>query len=721
MKLKDLIAATEWRPSRRYGLDRPRVSVLLPAFCGGQGGPLLRSARSLLAQSLAELELIVVDDASADGGADPIRQLMAEDDRVSCLRHPRSVGLPAVAAYEAFLKARAEYLLTVFNDVAFQRGAIRELLAAAMRHAGSIVHGCMETSSRDPVNKRCRDLPLGCEPEGQVRLRGWNYIPTSAALLPRRVLESVGFYDPHAAMSGMFDWDLWRRAADGYPITAVPVVVGREHGPAAADAPAASLDPWQGHEWMATPRNERLRPGAIEQYDVLTVPAGLSREAALAAQEIAATFRDKFWYAAASGRPEGGNGRLAGGDRSADARLLVLTPGHNACTTLYFDHLPAPLDPRVRIAYPDTHGPEEMIGATAVVLVRGVLEMAPWIDDAARLQVPCYYFLDDNFMLLGGLGGEFSFLRGYTDDALRERLRGFAGVLLSTRRLIEYFRQRRLHPNLLYYPPIARKPAWKDAPPAPPKAAGALRIAFFGGEHRVPAFRELVFPAIAEIARQRPVELFAAGMDEAPLPAAEGLKTVCVPRQPSYDIALARMAACEIDLLVHPNSGTPNNEYKTCNVLINAWAMGAAPLVSDGPPYSSLPSDSGAILCGSDRQSWREAIRRHADDAQRRESLRQNLDAFCRRHYGGEENAAAIEAILAAHAAPGPALRDARWRRTLERVRRSAAAGPPRAFVEGVGRRVARRILDSWAGPAVRRVRHMLIPRPQPQAHEVNP
>jgi hypothetical protein len=722
MKVKKLIAATEWRPSRRYGLDRPRVSVLLPAFCSGQSGLFLRSARSVLAQSLADLELIVVDDASTDAAADQIRQLMAEDKRVSCLRHPRSVGLPALAAYEAFLKARAEYLLTAFSEIVFRRDAIRDLLAAAIRHGRSIVHGYVETFLRDSANKRKRGLLLDCESEGQAKLRGLNYIPDAAALLQRRVIENVGFYDPHAAMSGTFDWDLWRRAADGYAIMAVPVLVGREHAPAGGDlpSPAAPLDPWQAHEWMETPRNARLRPGAIEQYDVLAAPAGLSREAAAAAQEISATFREKLCRAAgAAARPGGGNGRLAGGDRAADGRLLVVTPAHMASTTLYFEHLPSALGSRVRIAYPGPHGPAEMIGASAVVFVRDVLGMAPWVDCAARMQVPCYYFLDDNFMLLGGLGGQYAYLRNYTDDAVRRRLRGFAGVLLSSRRLIDYFREKGLHSKLLYYPPIARKPAWRDTPLAPPKAMGTMRIATFGGYHRLPAFREQVFPAIAEIARERPVQLFAAAMGERSLPVAENLKVVYLPFEPSYDIALARLAACEIDLLVHPNSDTPNNEYKTCNVLISAWAMGAAPLVSDAPPYNGLRSENVAMLCAPDKRSWREAIRRHAEDAGLRESLRRNLDAFCMQHYGGEENAAAMQAIFASHPAPDAALRDVRRQRTLEQVRRGAVARPPRAFLDGVGRRAARKILDSWAGPAVRRLRHLLTLRPQPQMHDM--
>jgi hypothetical protein len=742
MKVKDIIAASQWRPSRRYGVDRPRVSVLLPTFCRGQSGLFLRSARSVLDQSLAELELIIVDDASTDGTAGQIAELMAQDERVSLLRHPRNVGLPAVSEYEAFRKARAEYLAFAFDDDEFYPSALAELLAGLQAGKHSIVHGTVDLSAYDPILRRKTKTCLGREPNGQTLLHATNYIPNNAVLLHRRVVHEVGFYDPHAAMSRLCDWDLWRRVAECFPIVPLEVRVGTVSGPATADSLGRTrlLDQWQSTEWVALPRNEQLKPGAMEEYDVLALPGGLSAGAALAAQEIGETFRDKFWFPKgdcpnfrgapakrvgengtvpfdAQGQPRIAHapcGWLADGDRAGNGHLLVVTPGHSASATLYFDHLPAPLRGRVRIAYPGTHEEEEMIGASAVVFVCSVLAMQPWIDYAERLQIPCYYFLDDNFLVLGGRASPYPELRGYTDDALRERLRGFAGVLLSSRRLIDYFREKDLHANLLYYPPIAGKPAWKEALPAPPKPAGTTRIAFFGGSHRLPAFLEQVLPAIAQLARERPVELFAAGLERDWLPPAQNLNIICFPFELSYDIALARLAACEIDLLVHPNSDTCNNEYKTLNVLISAWAMGAVPLLNDAPPYRDLAGRNVAILCDANQQSWRDAMRSCAEHPQSRESLRRNLDAFCLRHFGGQENVAVLQAILASHPAPGAMLREMRWRRAIHYFRHGFAAQWRRDLPRKVARRLLRKLRDSWPGRAVRRLGRGLHPSPRP-------
>jgi hypothetical protein len=298
MRVKDIIAASQWRPSPRYGVDRPRVSVLLPTFCRGQSGLFLRSARSVLDQSLAELELIIVDDASTDGTAGQIAELLAQDDRVSLLRHPRNVGLPAVSEYEAFLKARAEYLAFAFDDDEFYPSALAELLAGLQAGNHSIVHGTVDLLAYDPILRRKTKTCLGREKNGQTLLHATNYIPNNAVLLHRRVVDEVGFYDPHAAMSRLCDWDLWRRVAECFPIVPLEVRVGTVSGPATADSLGRTrlLDQWQSTEWVALPRNEQLKPGAMEEYDVLALPGGLSAGAALAAQEIGETFRDKFWF-----------------------------------------------------------------------------------------------------------------------------------------------------------------------------------------------------------------------------------------------------------------------------------------------------------------------------------------------------------------------------------------------------------------------------------------
>ena len=98
MKVRDLIRDTVWHPGSGYdAATTPRVSVLLPTFCRGQSGLFSRAVEGVLKQTLTDLELIIVDDASTDGTAGLIREFMARDGRVSCLTHPTNIGLPAIS------------------------------------------------------------------------------------------------------------------------------------------------------------------------------------------------------------------------------------------------------------------------------------------------------------------------------------------------------------------------------------------------------------------------------------------------------------------------------------------------------------------------------------------------------------------------------------------------------------------------------------------------
>src|SRR5580765_2713421 len=140
MLVRDLIGDAVWRPGRDYDRPAPTISVLLPTYRRAAGDRFLRAARSVLTQTLADLELIVTDDGSSDGTADQISRPMETDGRVSCITHRRNVGLPAVSIYEGYLRARAPYLAFAFDDFIFDARALEGLVAAADARGADVVH-----------------------------------------------------------------------------------------------------------------------------------------------------------------------------------------------------------------------------------------------------------------------------------------------------------------------------------------------------------------------------------------------------------------------------------------------------------------------------------------------------------------------------------------------------------------------------------------------------
>ncbi|MBR1129481.1 glycosyltransferase family 2 protein [Bradyrhizobium iriomotense] len=103
------------------------VSVILPAFNGGPG--LLRSIESLRRQTLAPLEIIVVDDGSTDDTRAIAERARAAGlvDMVIChgTRCGRSAAINAAARF-----ASGELLLTVDADTLFEPSAVAGLASA---------------------------------------------------------------------------------------------------------------------------------------------------------------------------------------------------------------------------------------------------------------------------------------------------------------------------------------------------------------------------------------------------------------------------------------------------------------------------------------------------------------------------------------------------------------------------------------------------------------
>lgn len=91
----------------------PRVSVIIPAFNAGASLP--ASVRSALAQSLSNLEVIIVDDASEDNSLEIAKTLARQDHRISVLHFPRNVG-QAAARNAAIEISRGEWVTPLDAD-----------------------------------------------------------------------------------------------------------------------------------------------------------------------------------------------------------------------------------------------------------------------------------------------------------------------------------------------------------------------------------------------------------------------------------------------------------------------------------------------------------------------------------------------------------------------------------------------------------------------------
>jgi glycosyltransferase involved in cell wall biosynthesis len=187
----------------------PRVSVILPTY--DRARTLERAMRSVLDQSVRDLELIVVDDASKDGTAGILERLQAEDPRVRPILQPANGG--AAAARNAGLaEARGEYVAFQDSDDVWLPGHLEAKVPLLDADPGvGIVHSFMERR-RDGVTRLVPD-PASPRLEGDlsVELLRRNLLGTPTIVVRRSLLEATGPFD--TSLRQLEDWDLWIRAS----------------------------------------------------------------------------------------------------------------------------------------------------------------------------------------------------------------------------------------------------------------------------------------------------------------------------------------------------------------------------------------------------------------------------------------------------------------------------------------------------------------------------
>jgi glycosyltransferase involved in cell wall biosynthesis len=199
--------------------NTPKVSVVIPLY--NKGPQIARALESVMAQSVQDFEVVVVDDASTDGGADIVRR--HPDGRIRLLRRDLP-GPGGHAARNAGITAAAAPLIAFLDaDDAWQPLHLEAILRmrAAFPQAGAY------TTARRTVNRSGRvalidyhgvpDAPWeGIVPDYFSSVIKSTLIATSVVAVPKDVFVEVGTFPEGVPKGG--DLEMWFRIAVRYPI-----------------------------------------------------------------------------------------------------------------------------------------------------------------------------------------------------------------------------------------------------------------------------------------------------------------------------------------------------------------------------------------------------------------------------------------------------------------------------------------------------------------------
>jgi hypothetical protein len=615
VRVRDLIAGSTFTPgAARSSATAPRVTVILPTFRRGDSGWLERAIDSLLEQTFEALEVIVVDDASTDSSAGVIADAMARDPRVSVIRHARNIGLPAVSEYEAFVIARGDLIAFAFDDTVFYPEALATLVRASEEHPDALISAYVTAYYRVLTDDAIHSRPFGRGVRESDFLAA-NPIPNSGVLMPKAILEVVGLYDPHVALARNCDYDLWFRIRRRFPVVFLPDCIGEEHGTASHDSLGLTypLDHWGADDRMRQRRDHLLTPDAFPDIDVLDLSCFASEKTRTTVQALVdghVRTRDCM----SPERPTTTASALA-------PRVLVVAHPINASTQLVFEGLRDVAGLHVRTIDPTERPMSEVAGADVLIISRRVRYYGDWIRFARRLGVSTYFYIDDNLPLMAA-SGELDPERSqeFSIANQRDELARFDGVLASTEALAQSLRDQGLHPRVatldLVVPGVVAEGARGPAPTDRP-----ARFALFAGAHRLPAFRQVVWPALLETAGRsdRTIELLVPAPssgdlgdlgDFGDLNGGDLVSIRTFASSGDYFTAARNLGEAGVDVVIVPGAATVNAPFKTVHPFLTASILGSALVAPDVEPYRSVGGEVGVSLVQRQDSSsaWADAL-----------------------------------------------------------------------------------------------------------------
>lgn len=227
----------------------PAISIVMPVYNGARF--LEQALASVRAQTLADWELLVVDDGSRDGSAALVAAAARADGRVRLVRQTHQGPGPARNTGLAHLCGAGRYVIFLDADDCWYPDALRTLREALDAHPEAVAaYGLARRVRQDGAPLIASEQQALGAAFGRVRtgivggrvvpwpaaapttfavLALWNCIETPGLVLLRRAaVEAVGALDTTVLSE---DWDYWLRLSLLGALLPVPrlVLAKREH------------------------------------------------------------------------------------------------------------------------------------------------------------------------------------------------------------------------------------------------------------------------------------------------------------------------------------------------------------------------------------------------------------------------------------------------------------------------------------------------------------
>jgi len=192
----------------------PLVSVIMPVYNGETY--LAEAIESILTQTFADFEFVIVDDGSTDGSAAIIQDYGKSDERIRILRHRKNRG-KAVARNSGIAAAEGEFIASMdCDDVSLPERIRKQLEFLQLNPQIGMVGVCGQVMNHD-LTRVLYDFEVPVE-HAQIALTmfvGYGFLGATVMFV-REILSAVGGYEPSQLRCD--DFELFPRLLHETPI-----------------------------------------------------------------------------------------------------------------------------------------------------------------------------------------------------------------------------------------------------------------------------------------------------------------------------------------------------------------------------------------------------------------------------------------------------------------------------------------------------------------------
>lgn len=198
---------------------KPSISVIVSTF--NRKKELQRCLQSIVNQSFADLEIIVVDDCSSYSVPGVIKQL--HDPRIRYIKTEANTGHDSKPKNLGLNAAQGEFVTFLDDDDEYRRDALKVMVTYARETKADVVY--CDYLNHQPTGKTTPGWSLEFQTS---MLQRFNFISMCSVMAKRQSVLAVGGFDEEVPK--FKDWNLWLRMQKNRAVFChVPIIVTEVH------------------------------------------------------------------------------------------------------------------------------------------------------------------------------------------------------------------------------------------------------------------------------------------------------------------------------------------------------------------------------------------------------------------------------------------------------------------------------------------------------------